>query len=246
MIVSANRPYFAPFAGFFAKALRSDTLVLLDTVQFPQGTTWLTRNRLKNDQGTLWLTLPVWKKGLGLQRIDEVKICHEGRWVEKHLASLKTAYRKAPFFEEHEAFLEGLYREPKVRLVDFNVPLIRYLTEQLNIKTRIVLLSELEIEEREPRLSLEICRRLGAARFLAPRGAAGFLDAEGLRAEGIECVLFSPRPPVYPQLWGPFIPNLSALDLLFTCGPKAGRIIAASSPFRKGGLEKASGFTIRD
>jgi len=98
MIISAYQPYFAPFSGFFAKALRSDLLVIMDRVQFPRGTTWLTRNRFKNDQGTLWMTIPVWKKGLGLQKIDEVRICHEGRWARKHLVSLKSAYANAPFF----------------------------------------------------------------------------------------------------------------------------------------------------
>lgn len=238
MIVSANRPYFAPFTGFFAKALRSDTLVLLDTVQFPRGTTWLTRNRFKNDQGTLWLTIPVWKKGLGLQRIREVRICHEGRWVEKHLSSLKTAYRKAPFFEEHEGFLEGLYGDEIPSLVDFNVRVIRYLMEQFEINTRIVLLSDMKVEEREPRLSTEICHRLGATHFLAPRGAAGFLSEERFQAEGIRLVSFSSRAPVYPQLWGHFLPNLSALDLLFSCGPKAGKIIAGSSMSAAGPVDK--------
>ena len=45
MIVSVNQPYFAPFPGFFRKAALSDILVLLDNVQFPRGTTWMTRNR---------------------------------------------------------------------------------------------------------------------------------------------------------------------------------------------------------
>ena len=109
MIVSANQPYFAPYPGFFSKALRSEIFVLMDAVQFPRGTTWMTRNRFKNDQGTLWLTVPVWKKGLGLQRIDEVRICYEFPWQRKHLASLKTAYGKAPFFEDHLPFLEEKY-----------------------------------------------------------------------------------------------------------------------------------------
>ena len=33
------------------------------------------------------------------------------------------------------------------------------------------------------------------------------------------------RPPVYPQLWGDFIYNLSALDLLLNCGPKSREIV---------------------
>ncbi len=31
--------------------------------------------------------------------------------------------------------------------------------------------------------------------------------------------------PVYPQLYGDFIPNLSLLDLLFNCGPDSLKIL---------------------
>jgi len=221
MIVSAQQPYFAPFAGFFQKALLSDVLVLMDRVQFPRGTTWITRNRFKNDQGTLWLTIPVWKKGRGMQRIDEVRICYEGRWVRKHLASLKSAYRNAPFFEEHEAFVERLFSERLERLLDLNLTLIRHMMARLQISTRLVLLSELDVDTHEPVLSVDICRALGASRFLVQAGAGKHLDEEQFERAGISLQCFTPRPPVYPQLWGPFLTNLSALDLLFNCGPKS-------------------------
>jgi hypothetical protein len=87
-------------------------------VQFPRGTTWISRNRFKNDQGTLWLTIPAWKKGLGLQRIHEVRVCHEFRWVAKHLASLKSAYAKAPYFADHMPFLEEAYLAKFEKLID--------------------------------------------------------------------------------------------------------------------------------
>jgi len=119
----------------------SDVFVILDTVQFPRGTTWLNRNRFKNDQGTLWLTVPVWKKGLGLQRTAKVGICHEFRWVAKHLASLKTAYAKAPYFAEHLPFIEDTYLARFEKLFDLNLKLIRYLFQQLKVKTEIKLLS---------------------------------------------------------------------------------------------------------
>ncbi|MBW1783859.1 MAG: WbqC family protein [Deltaproteobacteria bacterium] len=227
MIVSAYQPYFAPFAGFFSKALRSDVLVLMDRVQFPRGTTWLTRNRLKNDQGTLWMTIPVWKKGLGLQRIDEVRICNEGHWAKKHLTSLKSAYANAPFFDDHKPFLERLFCEGFERLVDFNLEIIRHLMTELNIPARIVRLSHLPVDTDGPRLSVDICRELGATQFLAQAGARKYLDPDRFEKAGIFLKFFNPRPPIYPQLWGPFIPNLSVLDLLFNCGPKSREVILA-------------------
>jgi len=36
--------------GVFAKSLFRGVLVLLDSVQFPQRTTWMTRNRFKNEE----------------------------------------------------------------------------------------------------------------------------------------------------------------------------------------------------
>jgi hypothetical protein len=228
MIVSAYQPYFAPFPGFFLKALCSDIIVLMDEVQFPQGTTWLTRNRFKNDQGTLWMTIPVRKKGLGLQNINEVKICHDGRWEKKHLSSLKSGYAKAPFLEDHLLFLEDIFSEKFEKLIDLNTTIIRHIMECLQIPAKIQLLSRLEIEASEPKLSLEVCKKLGASHFLAQSSAKKYLDKAAFKKNNIKVIFFNPRPIVYPQLWGPFIPNLSAFDLIFNCGPKAHIILNRS------------------
>jgi hypothetical protein len=225
MIVSAYQPFFAPFPGFFAKAFRSDELVLMDAVQFPRGATWLTRNRFKNDQGTLWMSVPVWKKGLGLQKINEVRICHERAWAKKHLSSLKAAYGNAPFFEEHLDFLEEIFAAGFEKLIELNLRIIVHLMARLHVPAKVRLLSDLGIEARDPYLSVKICKVLGASHFLAQASAGKYLDRAAFQREGIRLVFFNPRPPVYPQLWGPFIPNLSAFDLLFNCGPKGSDIL---------------------
>jgi len=225
-VVSINQPYFAPYPGFFQKALRSDVFVLLDTVQFPRGTTWLSRNRFKNDQGTLWLSVPVWKKGRGLQQIREVEICYEGRWPRKHLASLKTAYARAPFLEDHLEFLETLLGARYETLLEFNLRLLGYLLDTLKISVEVVLLSDLDISLAEPDLSLEVCRRIGATRFLAQAAARKYIHPPGVfEGSGIQVVFFNPSRCVYPQLWGNFLPNLSVLDLLFNCGPAARAVL---------------------
>jgi hypothetical protein len=90
MIVTTHQPIFLPWPGFFYKALRADTMVLLDRVQFPLGRSrsWMTRNRLKSDQGELWLRVPVWKAGKGKQIIRDVAICDDRNWRRKHLSRI--------------------------------------------------------------------------------------------------------------------------------------------------------------
>ena len=225
MIISTNQPYFSPYPGFFYKAYLSDIFVILDTVQFPRGTTWLSRNRFKNDQGALWLTIPVWKKGLGLQRIHEVRVCHEFRWATKHLVSIKSAYARAPYVADHMPFIEEAYRVQSEKLIDLNLRIIRYLFRQLKINTEIKLLSELGIQIGGNQGLVEICKILGASTYLAQQAAGKYLDVALFAQKDLELKFFQSPACVYPQLWGPFVPNLSIFDLLFNCGPKARDIL---------------------
>lgn len=219
MILAVTLPYFAPFCGFFQKARRADVLVVLDDVQFPLGTTWISRNRFKNDQGTLWLTVPVWKKGLGLQNISRVRICQQGNWRRKFRDSLNTAYRHAPYLRDH---LNGLTdRLGEERLLDLNLGVIGHVLGGLGIDTRVVLLSELGLNARGQALILDLCRLLGAETFLAQASARKYLDANAFQERGVDFATFTVTTPVYPQLWGDFIGNLSIFDLLFNCGPMA-------------------------
>lgn len=227
MIISTNQPYFAPFAGFFYKIIHCDVFVLLDDVQFPRGTTWITRNRFKNDQGTLWMTIPVKKKGLGLQKIKDIEIYNDGYWPRKHLLSLKNAYGNAPYFKDHLDFLTDLFSKENNSLIDFNLKTINFLTKTLDIQTKVVLSSQLKVASQGSRLLVEICRTLGASRYLAQRPARKYLDPDLFNAANIDLQFFKGPEPVYPQLWGDFIPNLSTFDLIFNCGPKARDILRA-------------------
>jgi WbqC-like protein family len=225
MILSTSRPYFAPFPGFFYQANLCDIFVFLDTVQFPRGTTWITRNRFKNDQGTLWMTIPVWKKGLGLQSIDEVRMCHEGRQTQKQLLSLKQAYANAPYLSEHLQFVENLFSGTFGRLMDFNMAIIDHMMLNLGVDTEIRRLSELNIKTGGDQLLIEICRFFNASVYVAPMAAARHLNAGLFEKAGIELRYMKFPSRVYPQLWGNFIPDLSTFDLLFNCGPKAREIM---------------------
>ena len=230
MIVSINRPYFAPYPGFFQKAHLSDLLVLLDRVQFPRSTTWITRNRFKNDQGALWVTVPVFKKHLGLQSIDQVRINYGSRWDRKFLQSLQSAYVHAPYFSQHRPFLEHLLAVRHERILDLNVKIIQYLLDCLQIPTPVRLQSDLQAQGKGDQLLVDVCRRAGADTYLAQREVQKFIDRKVFEQAGIRLQFFAAPTPVYPQLWGDFIFNLSSFDVLFNCGPKARDILLRPGP----------------
>lgn len=225
MIVSAHQPYFCPYPGFFFKPMHSDVFVLLDSVQFPRGGTWITRNRFKNDQGAFWMSIPVWKKGKGLQRIDEVEICHEGSWKKKHLKSLYCAYADAPYLEQHLPLFERVFSDAYDKIADMNRDIISYAMDSLGIRTQVIRLSETKAGGAGTGLLVNLCRTLEADRFLTFRSAWKYLDEGLFRRAGIETLAIEPPEIVYPQLWSDFVPNLSVFDLLFTCGPKSREIL---------------------
>lgn len=225
MIVATNQPYFAPYPGFFLKAHLADCFVILDAVQFPRRTTWITRNRFKNDQGTLWATVPVLKRGLGFQKIHEVRISYAENWPLKFRRTFDHAYARAPYLRDYVGLMERVLSRNTEYLLDFNLEIINGLKDHLDIDTRIELMSELGVSGKGTSLIINICKALGADRFLVQSSARAYYEPAEFDQAGIELVSFSKPRYVYPQLWGDFIENLSVLDLLFNCGPKAREII---------------------
>ena len=225
MIIATNQPYFAPYPGFFYKAHLADYFVILDDVQFPRKTTWISRNRFKNDQGTLWMTIPVRKKGLGLQKISEVRICHAGNWKKKYLRSLQSAYCHAPYFMDHLGLMERVFSLQYDDLLGLNLEIINYILDYLKIETRTVLMSEIGVSGKGAPLTIDICKSLGATQFLVQSSALAYYDPAVFDSEGIQLVSFKKPEYIYPQMWGDFIANLSVLDMMFTCGAKVRDIV---------------------
>ena len=228
MIVTSHQPIFLPWPGLFYKAMKSDCLVLLDDVQFPRGRGWVNRNRLKNDQGTLWLTVPVFKKGCGFQAIRDVRIYDGRNWRDKHLRSIQQNYGHAPYYKEYWRIIDHIYKKRHDLLMNFNTEFIRFLWDALSLEKELLLQTELGIKGNGAALIIKICKHLGADRYLIFPTAEKHLDVGEMKKHGIELVFAPFHPPVYPQLWGDFIYNLSTLDLLLNCGPKSKEILAAA------------------
>lgn len=220
MVVTIHQPEHLPWLGFFDKIRQADVFVMLDHVQYRKNY-YQNRNKIRAAGGVLWLTVPVLTKGNSDQSINEVQINNQGspRWKEKSWASLVQHYRKAKYWPEHGEFFERLYNADWTRLVELNEKIIRYLLAAFSIPANVVRSSELNVKGQRGDLLLDICRKAGASVYLSGISGREYLDLKMFAGAGIEVRFQEFHHPIYRQAYEPFIPCMSAIDLLFNYGP---------------------------
>lgn len=225
MLVAIHQPEHMPWLGFFEKMLRADAFVLLDDVQFSKGD-FQNRNRVKGHGGAQWLTVPVVQRFP--QRLNEVDVAGDV-WRAKHWKTLVSCYARAAHFEEFAAPFEELYGRPWTKLSELNVAAIRLLARALGIEKRFIFSSTLGAVGHKSELVLNICKAVGASGYYSGRAGSTYLDAEAFRRAGVEIVVQEFEHPTYEQMFMKeqgFVPNLSALDLLFNRGAESLSLIA--------------------
>lgn len=221
MIVSCHQPNYLPWPGFFNKILKSDVHVILDTNQLPRGKDFVVRNKIKTEGGAKWLRITVQEKN-NMLPIKYVEINNSVNWKEKHWNSLNHNYSKAPFFLEYKEKFEKIFKKNWRFLLELNMEIIYLILKILDIETKIILESSLNITSSSTQEILDILISLKAEYYLTGSGSGSakiILGKESLFEErGIKIIYqkFNPKP--YPQLFGNFIPDLSICDMLFNLG----------------------------
>lgn len=219
MVLASHQPDFLPYMGFFYKAARCDTLVFSDDVLYSKKGmhNW---NRIKTPVGSQKLTVPVHSHhDLRLCEITMADIAYGIRGVVK---TVDQNYRRAPHYDEGSLIL-GIMSQfatfPRLDMVEFNATIIQFIMECFGIKPRTLLASKyLHLTGRKDERIFQMCEELGADIYLSGTGACDYHQPEEYAAHGIELVYTDYRPVEYPQLYGPFVPNLSVVDYVFNCG----------------------------
>lgn len=221
MTVAIHQPNFCPWLGFFAKILRSDCFVLLDDVQFSKNS-WTNRVRIKTPRGAQWLSVPVLTAGRFGQRINEVETNNGIRWRQKLCRSIEMNYTRAPHFRACFPAIETAVLNASLNLCSLNIRLIETVVGMLDLDVRFIRSSALPSAGRQTDRLVSIVGAVNGSVYLSGDGAEYQEDDKFLRA-GIRLRKNSFRHPVYPQLWGEFVPGLSALDALFNLGAEGTR-----------------------
>jgi len=223
MLVGIHQLHYLPWLRYFEKIARSDVFIVLDNIQFSKNG-WQNRNKVKTAAGVTLLTVPV-VCSLG-DTLDQVRINTKAPWRKKHWATIRQAYGKAPHFDEHAPFLEATYAQQWEFLNDINRHVLDYFVATLDIDTTIVYASTLDVPGSATERLVNLVRAVGGNQYYSGAFALdAYLDRDMLDDAGIRVVIQDWHAPTYPQLHGPFIPDLSALDLLMNTGPDALQIL---------------------
>jgi hypothetical protein len=220
MIVAIHQPNFIPWSGYFFKILKADVFVLLDDVQFTKNS-FINRNRIKTPEGAQWITLPVLQSGNFGQKINQIELFNSKLYFKKIKGTLNANYRKAPFFDEVFELINPTLIDAN-KLVSVNELIIKNICKYLNIKKEIINSSSLtSISGESTDRLVSICKHIKATDYLAGFGSKNYQDNLKFNEAGINPLVYEFKHPVYNQLWGDFIPNLSIVDLLFNHGKKS-------------------------
>ncbi|MDE1817925.1 MAG: WbqC family protein [Thaumarchaeota archaeon] len=228
MIVSIHQPGYLPWLGFFKKISASDVFVFLDDVQYEKNG-WHNRNKIRTSDGSIWLTVPI-RSSFGTL-LKEVKIDNTSNWIEKHRKSIQINYSKAKHFKEFSSLLMPIYEKNFDLLVDINMQIIELLIKQLEIKTKTLFSSELNISEKSSDRILEICKKLGATVYLSGALGRNYLNLTDFEKNGIEIQFQNFQHPTYSQYYTPFLPNMGAIDLVYNEGPNSSKILNDAKNF---------------
>jgi hypothetical protein len=164
--------------------------------------TYRNRCTIATANGLFHLSIPI-KKPNGNHTITrDVEIDFSGRWNQVHWRALASAYTHSPYFMHYRDALEPIFKDPPVRLIEFNTELLkivfRYLKTDLDLSytTEFVVDPETKNDFRQ---------------VIQPKHT---IDYPG-------------KPTVFPEYIQtfnnkfPFSPNLSIIDLIFNEGPAA-------------------------
>lgn len=223
MVVGIHQLHYLPWLRYFHKIACSDVFVILDNIQYNKNG-HQNRNRIKTSQGALTLTVPVYDRFA--QSLDVVRIDNQRNWAAKHWRSIEQSYRRAPYFERYAPALSAFYQRPWETLNALNRPMLAFFLKELEITTPVLYSSELNAPGEATTRLVNLIRAAGGTAYLTGAYALEvYLDANELATAGIALEIQRWKAIAYPQAHGPFIPDLSIIDLLMQCGPQSRKVL---------------------
>ena len=212
--IAIMQPTYLPWSGYFNLVSSVDLFIFLDDVQIERQS-WQTRNRILVGGNEQLLSISIEKCSLSTQ-LRNVKLSKGGSsWFAKHIKSIDMGY---PSIESETSILSKMNEayEKHNYLVDYNIFIIKFLFELLDLEPRIFLSSELQLSSKRSLRLAQICEHFDATCYLSPVGAKEYLYSDRFSENtNVELIFQDYIPTAYPQRHASdFISHLSVIDVI--------------------------------
>jgi hypothetical protein len=228
MIISIHQPNYLPWVGFFYKIVKSDIFVILDDVNYIKNS-YADRCTIKTPQGSCYLKIPVLAKNT-VSLYNNTLLNDSINWREKHIKTIEVNYKKSKYFNVFFENIRNIILDSSLTdLSAFNSKLIQYIIAELDIKTKVVFSSSIQVKSSSTQRLVDIIKKLSGTTYISGHGAKGYQDESLFSSNGIQLKYSDFLIKEYNQLWGDFLPGLSIIDLLFNNGKESFDFLIKSS-----------------
>lgn len=228
------QPSYIPWRGYFHQIQKADVFVFYDDVQYDRGG-WRNRNRVKTVNGPVWVTIPVAKKGSvdSGAPINTIRINWDRPWTKSHWTTIQQAYKKAPYFDTYRDVFEDIFSRRPEMLADFTIDTTIEIAGLLGLADkRFVRSSQLNAGGTKTDRLVSILKEVEATHYISGPSARDYLEEEKLAGAGVSLEYMQYEYEPYDQLYPPFEPQVSIIDLLMMTGPEAPRFIWGNEGFQ--------------
>jgi len=176
---------------------------------------WINRNRILLNDMEHYITLQL-NKASQNKLINEIQIVSDLKNRGKIFKTISHCYSKAPFYKTVIGLIENIIFNQEEDLTVFLESSLKKIAEFLDIVTIFVKSSTLEKDQslRGENKILEIANCLKTDVYINPIGGIKLYDRTIFKRAGIDLYFIETQAPSYRQFGGPFIPNLSIIDVI--------------------------------
>ena len=241
---------YLPSVAYMAVLARHGSVVIEQKETFPKQT-FRNRAAIATGNGVLMLNVPVVRPYGNHTRTEQMTLSYNEPWHIRHWRAIVAAYSAAPYFLYYRDELEHILLQRHERLLDLNDALLRYLLKKFKIDCQITYTDTFTPPTVPP--SPTDFRTLLTDKHTLPHptsfDAPAVPSLEGVREAGgyvpksshpttpplfnSQFSILNSHFPTYPQVFDTrlgFLPNLSAIDLLFNLGPEAKPLLLQTVP----------------
>ena len=214
MKLGIMQPYFLPYIGYWQLINAVNKYVIYDDVNYINRG-WINRNRILINGKPAYFNIPLLGASQN-RKINEIKINHDKRLLDKGLKTIEMAYKKAPYFIDVFPRIAEIMNDNSECLASFIQNSIINICSYLEIETELILSSSLNKDNtlKGEEKILEICSILNATEYYNAIGGKKLYSFDKFCEKGIQLKFLNTDPIEYVQFKNVFQPNLSILDVM--------------------------------